>query len=145
MEKTNKETRKLSLLSDEILEEKFFKNDLIFGKIIFSRSRASVKIYKSEEFFGSVLTNDILDLFIGTKIYVSISFFDVNHFNPVGRGYKKRKKMVFFNMRGKVFAECLKKDLEDLLEGVTYLIILYNPGCVKKQFNKEFGYSGVTT
>ena len=145
MEKINEETRKMLLLSDETLDEKSFKNDLIFGKIIFSRSKATVKIYKKEEKFGSVLTNNILDLFIGTRFYVSISFFTNNHFNPVGRCYKKRTIILFFNMRGKVFAECLKKDLEDLLEGVTNSVILYNPGCARKQLEFEFGFSGGKT
>ena len=152
MEKTEekqKNRKNLTLYSEPIPEENSKLN--IFGTLTFSRSGTSIKIFGNGELFGLSFVSEVLDLLVGTRKFVNISFFVPHNFENslphcyklVGRFYLVKNLFHFFNIRGELFAECLKKDLQDLLEGVNRKILLFNPNCAKKYLDFEFGFPGV--
>ena len=68
-----------------------------------------------------------------TKIY---------HMCPhCGRQYQKKGYLILYNLTGEPFAEAIKREVIDLLEGREDKIRLFNFGCTTKQIEADLNFS----
>ena len=116
-------------------------NKTFFGKLLLSKKGTTIFFYKENEVIGQILVDYLLDVFVGSYSFVTISLYKDNHFVRVGRIYEHRGYVDFLNIAGEKIAECLKKDVSELIKGSLEKVAVFYPMCAKKHLQKNYGYS----
>ena len=111
-----------------------------FGKLILSKKGTTIFLFKEKELIGQVLVDNLLDVFVGTYSFATLSFYQNNHFVRVCRIYEHIGFVDFLNIEGEKIAECLKRDVTDFIKGLLKEVTVFLPMCAKKHLLTNYGH-----
>ena len=120
------------------------KEDFFYGKAKLSNHRRTILFFDNQDNnFGITFIEKIVDVFHDIKKFAVVSIYKDPFFERVGRLYEKHGYLRFYDLKGSIFAECIKKDMLELLSGSVGTIKIFKPFNAKKYIAQTFGFSGV--